>query len=477
MKELALAILFIVNSPIVICQAWTEPINISNMDGYDSYPDMTIDKNGVLHCVWVHTINSDFRKIFYAKSIDDGNTWDTPTDISMNNYHSLMRPHIVTDTNGGLYVSYDYFIENPEQTQIHIRYFDGASWGDSIVITTDMPGAQHNRLTIDYNNRLYCFWFHDTNGGTIFYKYFENSIWSETFTPYDNNDLYFLDKAVVDSNNNLICAGIHHFEDENGYDDRIVYFDNIGGQWNEIYQLSDNTSWNGVDIDLDSEDLPHLTWWQYTTDTIPVTYGIIYSFYNGNDWSINEQISENSYNQRIQMVNNEPYVLCWKSGVAQDTIVLYNKLINIWGNEVVLLGDFIVPEVFLYRNNKFYLVFFGEYENEEVDIYFMSRVVDTTVTLIENYYDNYIYSIYPNPFHYTTNIVFNLHAKAPVNLSIYTIQGSLIKQLISNSLISGQHEITWDGTDNNGKKLNTSLYIVKLSIGNKIQTKLLILNQ
>jgi len=73
-------------------------------------------------------------------------------------------------------------------------------------------------------------------------------------------------------------------------------------------------------------------------------------------------------------------------------MVLSEKFDN-WTNEVVLLGNFIVPEVFLYRNNKLYLVFFGEYENEEVDIYFMSRVVDTTVNFSENYYDNYNFLI------------------------------------------------------------------------------------
>lgn len=478
MKQIIMSAFLVLYSISNFGQDWTNPINISNLDGYDSYPDMTIDKNGVMHCVWVHEVDDNIKKIYYSKSTDEGNTWNTPYDISYNETHKVMHPHIVSDTNCGLFVSYDYGIENPSLTQIHIRYYDGSNWGDSIVVTDEMPGAQHNRLTIDNNNRLYCFWFHDTNNGTIFYRYFENSVWSEVIIPYDDYDLYFLDNAVVDRNNNLFCAGVHHFEGESGYDDRIIYFDNLDGQWNDFYQLSDNTSWNGVDIDLDSEEFPHLTWWQYTSDTIPVTYGIFYSFYDGYEWSIEEQISEDSYNQRIQIVNDIPYILNWESGEIMDKIVLYRKIFDEWKDELVLMDDFIVPEVFINQNEKLHLVFFGDYENDDVDIYYMNRNVDTTVDLIENYKDVLSFSINPNPFYYKTNIVFNVSTTdAYVNLSIYTIQGKLIKQLIYNTLNIGQHKIIWDGTDNYGKKVNAKIYLVKLLIGNKIRTKLLMLNK
>jgi hypothetical protein len=59
-------------------QNWTNPVNISNMPGLDNQPDLCIDKNGTLHCVFTHKLASNWRKIYYSKSTNDGATWTTP---------------------------------------------------------------------------------------------------------------------------------------------------------------------------------------------------------------------------------------------------------------------------------------------------------------------------------------------------------------------------------------------------------------
>ena len=87
-------------------QTWTNPVNISpNMPGLDNQPDLCIDKSGTLHGVFTHKLESNWRKIYYSKSTDDGQTWTTPEDISLNPDISLMNPHIVSDTSNILYVT------------------------------------------------------------------------------------------------------------------------------------------------------------------------------------------------------------------------------------------------------------------------------------------------------------------------------------------------------------------------------------
>jgi hypothetical protein len=86
-------------SSFTFAQTWSDPINISSLPGLDNQPDLCIDNNGILHCVFTHKIASNWRKIYYTKSTDDGITWTTPEDISLNPDTSLMNPHIVADTN------------------------------------------------------------------------------------------------------------------------------------------------------------------------------------------------------------------------------------------------------------------------------------------------------------------------------------------------------------------------------------------
>ena len=117
-------------------QNWTEPVNVSNMGGFNQYPDFTFDHNGTLHCVWMHVFQSDFSKIYYSKSFDEGDSWTTPEDISMNDEKRLSQPHIVSDSENNLYVTYDYNTYNPYQTLIYLKIFDGTSWSEPVIVST-----------------------------------------------------------------------------------------------------------------------------------------------------------------------------------------------------------------------------------------------------------------------------------------------------------------------------------------------------
>ncbi|MFP4471447.1 MAG: T9SS type A sorting domain-containing protein [Bacteroidales bacterium] len=137
-------------------QSWTEPVNISpNLPGLDNQPDLCIDKNGTLHCVFTHKLDNNWRKIYYSKSTDDGLTWTTPEDISLNPDTSLMNPHIVADTNNNLYVSYDYNTGNPAMTVIYLTTYNGNQWNDPFVVSEGLYNSHRNLLVIDNNSRVY----------------------------------------------------------------------------------------------------------------------------------------------------------------------------------------------------------------------------------------------------------------------------------------------------------------------------------
>ena len=74
---------------------------------------------------------------------------------------------------------------------------------------------------------------------------------------------------------------------------------------------------------------------------------------------------------------------------------------------------------------------------------------------------------YPNPFNPTTSIRVQLQESATVTIKIFNILGHEIKTLLPNqTLRSGYHTVTWDGTNNQSKPLSTGVYIYQTIMKN-----------
>ena len=86
-----------------------------------------------------------------------------------------------------------------------------------------------------------------------------------------------------------------------------------------------------------------------------------------------------------------------------------------------------------------------------------------------------MYPNYPNPFNPQTTITFDLMQSGLVQLKIYNIIGEEVKTLINNSMLPGNHQISWDGTDNVNKKVASGIYIYTLKMDNAIESHKMIL--
>ncbi len=85
---------------------------------------------------------------------------------------------------------------------------------------------------------------------------------------------------------------------------------------------------------------------------------------------------------------------------------------------------------------------------------------------------------FPNPFNPTTTISFNIPEKLSnsiVKLSIYDIQGRLVKRILNKNLQAGNYLYKWDGSNNNGVKVSSGVYITDLKVGDQIKTLKIIL--
>jgi len=78
---------------------------------------------------------------------------------------------------------------------------------------------------------------------------------------------------------------------------------------------------------------------------------------------------------------------------------------------------------------------------------------------------------YPNPITNRGEISFSLQQSAAVELSIYNVQGQLIKTIEASRLTSGLYTYTWDGENHNGQDSEKGIYLVYLQIDNQVITK------
>ena len=77
----------------------------------------------------------------------------------------------------------------------------------------------------------------------------------------------------------------------------------------------------------------------------------------------------------------------------------------------------------------------------------------------------------PNPLRAGTSIAFELPADSPVSLEVFDVTGRRIRTLAAESMTSGNHEITWDGTDESGSRVAAGVYLYRLRAGELTATR------
>ena len=82
---------------------------------------------------------------------------------------------------------------------------------------------------------------------------------------------------------------------------------------------------------------------------------------------------------------------------------------------------------------------------------------------------------YPNPFNPTTTIEFALPERGAVELIIYNTLGRKVRSLASGMYSAGKYSVSWDGTDNYGRQVTSGVYYYRLSAGDVIQSRKMVL--
>ncbi len=77
----------------------------------------------------------------------------------------------------------------------------------------------------------------------------------------------------------------------------------------------------------------------------------------------------------------------------------------------------------------------------------------------------------PNPFNPTTDINYSVPADGHVKIAVYNVLGEEVKSLVDGVQEAGSRTVTWDGTDQEGNRVDSGIYFYKLNAGGFTETR------
>ena len=263
-----------------------------------------------------------------------------------------------------------------------------------------------------------------------------NQIWKKRF---GNNTQQSLNSVCEDLDGGFVATGY-----TNNYDDLYIVKRNIEGdqEWQKVIDYSETDDWDtdqGNDIILASDGGFYILG---STNMYPATSG------QDDFWLIK--------------ANSDGDTL-WTDVIGGEWWDIGQSLIEIENGNLLLFGT--TDSYTSYPDNQydtdFWLV---NYSPDQMQF-------DEESNVINGYQ---LSNAYPNPFNPSTIIDYKIAEGGEVTIDIYDIRGLFIKNISKKYHYSGNYSVTWDGTNQEGKKVSSGEYFYKITSNNYINTKKII---
>jgi flagellar hook assembly protein FlgD len=78
---------------------------------------------------------------------------------------------------------------------------------------------------------------------------------------------------------------------------------------------------------------------------------------------------------------------------------------------------------------------------------------------------------YPNPFNPSTTIKYQLTQDSKVNLTIYNVQGQVVRTLVNDNVSAGFQSVSWNGKNEMGQTVASGMYMYRIQAGSFVSVK------
>ena len=82
-----------------------------------------------------------------------------------------------------------------------------------------------------------------------------------------------------------------------------------------------------------------------------------------------------------------------------------------------------------------------------------------------------VYQNYPNPFNPITSLRYDLPKDGLVSITIYDMNGRIVKTLTNSSQRAGHKSVQWNATNDLAQSVSAGLYIYRIQVGEFSETK------
>jgi hypothetical protein len=89
--------------------------------------------------------------------------------------------------------------------------------------------------------------------------------------------------------------------------------------------------------------------------------------------------------------------------------------------------------------------------------------------------DYILFQNYPNPFNPSTAVQFQVPKTSDVTITVYDMLGQEVKTLFAGEVMRGNYTVDWDGFNNSGAKVVSGTYIYRMTAGEFVQSKKMVL--
>ena len=184
---------------------------------------------------------------------------------------------------------------------------------------------------------------------------------------------------------------------------------------------------------------------KYNTDEIAVVNNSLSSTIEG--FKFDYRVFEDEGKIRALMFSLEGTQLTNSSVVTDLVNIEFEPVNGFKGISTVDFSEFIIA-----GQNGEQLKSDADESSFEVD--FNQVLIPTKTELTKNY---------PNPFNPVTNIDYSIATDGYVSLIVYNLNGAVVKTLVEQNMVPGNHQVQWDGTNNSGENVASGHYIVKMN--------------
>ena len=411
---------------------WDEEQMVHSIDTFPNYqPRMTFDSEDRAWVAWTREEgipgHGDWE-VFYTRW--NGTGWEPPMRLNPTNPRRDFAEGIAFGGNK-MWVVATSFSQNEDSCAIFASRWNGISW-DTLTRVSPLDSGWHwfSAITVDDSGRPHIVWCEPISG-RIYYRMRCDTGWTSPIWINDPSTVRCDDWAApaiaIDNNENLhvVWVGI-----ASGESDQDIFYSKFDGQqWLAPLRINFNDDYDEYypDIAASSQENIWAVW-----DKEAVGGAVFASYYDGVIWSIEERLDDpvqSSYNGVADIVlnrNDEPW--------------------SIWSGRTQQVSHW--------------------------DVY-SNRYLSTGIS--ESKFLNLspfkLFQNFPNPFCNRAVFSYTLIVPTYITLKVYNSNGSLIKTLIDSYKNSGSYSISWDRTDEKGKKVNSGVYFYKLSTKESAEIK------